>query len=162
MKRSRILSVLSLSAILLFVGACSDDDNPANTPTLGTVSGRITFVGNWPAIGNIQVSLLDAWPPPPRAPYQASPVITANSVTYDYTFDGIERGTYPAIVVGWRDPANPAGAKVLGIYVNDATKTGINTTNVPPTYDTPVSIAISDAKMIWPGLDIRADLSLAQ
>jgi hypothetical protein len=164
MKRSRIFSVLSLSAILLFVGACSDDDNPANTPTLGTVSGRVTFAGTWPATGNVQVSLFDKWPPQ-AAPYQASPVIPANSTTYDFKFEGLAKNTYPAVVVGWRNPADPnpaTASRVIGIYINDATNTGITITGGQPSFATPVPIAINDAKMIWTGVDLKGDLGLAQ
>jgi hypothetical protein len=164
MKSSRILAFLALAAMLVFVGGCSDDDNPANTPTLGTVSGRVTFAGNWPATGNVQVSLFDVWPAT-RAPYQASAVIPANSSTYDFKFEGLGKNSYPALVVGWRNPADPnpaTASRVLGIYINDATKTGITVTTGQPAYDTPVPIVISDAKMVWTGVDLRGDLSLVQ
>jgi len=163
MKRSRIFSLIALAAISLFVVSCSEDNNPTNTPTLGTISGRVTFVGNWPATGNVQVSIWAEGTWPPMGPPEGSSVnIPSGSGTYDFTIEGLKKLNYQAISVGWRNPANPAGARVLGIYVNDATKTGINTATVPPTYDTPASIVIGDAKMIWTGLDMKADLSLAQ
>jgi len=165
MKSSGIFSVLSLFAIVLFVSACGEDDKVTNpditVPEFGTVSGRVIFDGTWPAVGNVQVSIFSSWPPA-GPPYQASPVIAANSATYDFKFEGLAKNTYPAVVIGWRDPANPTRAKVIGIYINDPFKPGITVTGGQPTYATPVPIAISDAKMTWTSVDIRADLSLAQ
>lgn len=164
MKRGRIPSLVAMAAMVLFIGACSNDDNPTNVPEFGTVSGRVTFDGTWPATGNVQVSIFDVWPPQ-GPPYQASAVIAANSATYDFKFEGLAKDTYPAIVVGWRDPANPnpaTSSRVLGIYVNDPSKPGITVTGGQPTYDTPVPIVINDAKMIWTGVDLRGDLSFVQ
>jgi len=161
MKSRKLLSFVALAVVVVFAGACSDDDNPTSVPEFGTVSGRVTFDGTWPAVGNIQVSLFDVWPPA-GPPYQASPVIAANSTTFDFKFEGLAKKTYAAIAVGWRNPANPTGARVLGIYVNDASKTGVTVNGGQPTFDTPVPIVISDAKIVWNGLDIKADLSLAQ
>ncbi len=164
MNRGRIFSLIALAAISLFIVSCSDDNNPANVPTTGTISGRVTFVGTWPSVGNVQVSLFDKWPPQ-AAPYQASAVIPPNSSTYDFNFEGIAKSTYPAVVVGWRNPNDPnpaTSSRVIGIYINDATKTGITVAGGQPTFDTPVPIVISDTKMIWTGVDLRGDLSFVQ
>lgn len=164
MNRSRIFSLIALAAISVFVVSCSEDDNPANVPTLGTISGRVTFAGNWPATGSVQVSIwADGTWPPMGPPEGFSAVIPSGLGTYDFTIDGLKKLNYEAISVGWRHPTNPAGARVLGTYINDISKSGVAVTSGQPVYDpAPIAIIINDAKMIWTGLDIRADLSLAQ
>lgn len=164
MKRSRIFSLVALAAMMLFVSACSDDDNPTNAPEFGSVAGRVTFVGSWPSVGDVQVSIWTSWPPagPPSA---ATNPIPSASTTYDYKIEGLNKGTYKALTVGWRNPANPAGAKVLGLYLNDANNTGvlgIDSATGRQMLATPITIEISDAKMIWTGLNIKADLAYAQ
>jgi len=164
MYRKNLFSLAALAALILFVTACSDDDNPTKPPEFGSVAGRVTFVGAWPATGNVQVSIWASWPPagPPSA---ATDPIPSGSVTFDYKIDGLNKGLYKALTVGWRNPANPAGAKVLGIYMNDSSNTGvlgIDSVTGRQMLATPVSIEITDSNPNLTGLSIKADLAYAQ
>ncbi|MDZ7269299.1 MAG: hypothetical protein ONB48_17945 [candidate division KSB1 bacterium] len=162
MQRRFLSAILLLAALSVFLVACGGDDNPV-TPTqqYGSVAGTVTFVGNWPARGEIQVSIWASWPP--AGPPSAATLPISQTTTYNYKIEGLNRGTYKAITVGWRDPANPAGARVLGIYINDPNNSGvaIDATTGRPTYATPTAIEISDAKMDHTGLNIKADLAFA-
>lgn len=162
MQRKFHFAVLLLAALSVFLVACGGDDN-AITPTqqYGSVSGTVTFVGNWPTSGEVQVSIWPSWPP--AGPPSAATLPIASTTTFNYKIEGLNRGTYQAITAGWRDPANPMGARVLGIYINDPNNSGvsIDTTTGRPIYATPAPIVISDAKMDHTGLNLRADFAFA-
>ncbi len=164
MNVSKIFALMGLVAMMVFMVACSDDDsNPIEPSEFGSVSGAIAFTGAWPTIGDVQVSIWATWPPagPPSA---ATDPIPAGSTTFNYKIEGLNKGTYKALTVGWRNPANPRGAKVLGLYVNDASKTGVLGVDATgqQTLETPTALLLSDANLNLTGLDMRADLAYAQ
>jgi len=113
----------ALCAVLLATAvACGSDNptsgNPANT---GSISGTVTFTGtinDWPATGNIQVSVWSYWPPagPPDGFTQPLDK-NLDFPTYDYKISGLDAGDYAMITVGWRDPGDPTGAKTIGEYI---------------------------------------------
>ncbi len=144
---------------LLALTACSDDNNPVKAPDFGTVSGRVTFTGAWPATGDVQISIWTSWPPA-GPPAKASDVIAKGTTTYDYKLEGLNKGEYKALTVGWRDPANPSGAKVLGLYWANSDSSGVSA--APPFYATPTIITVSDAKIEWTNSNIKADLSIVK
>jgi len=163
MKRNKLFPFAALAAVMLLVGACSDDKNPTKVPEFGSVEGRVTFDGTWPSSGDVQVSIWASWPPA-GPPSGATSPIASGSTIYDYRLEGLSKGTYKALTVGWRDPANPAGARVLGIYLNDPNNTGVTVdpTTHAPSFATPLTIDISNAKTDFTGLNVKADLALAQ
>lgn len=126
---------------------------------LGEVAGTVNFVGTWPATGDVQVSLWQTWPPagPPTA---ASAVFTRDIASQSYRIQCLAKGTYSVLTVGWRDPANPMGAKVLGIYWAQADSLGVDATGTPTA--PPLPIEISDAKLNWSGVNIKANLDVVQ
>lgn len=158
MKRNSIFCALAVMALLAFT-ACSDDENPVKPPDFGTVSGRVTFTGAWPTTGDVQVSIWTSWPPA-GPPAKASDVIAKGTTVYDYKLEGLNKGEYKALTVGWRDPANPSGAKVLGLYWANSDSSGVSA--APPFYATPTVINISDAKIEWANSNIKADLSFVK
>ncbi len=161
MKRSVFSAIVLLAGSSVFLFACGGDDNLV-TPAqqYGSVSGTVTFVGNWPATGEVQISIWPSWPP--AGPPSAATLPIAKTTTYKYKIEGLNRGIYKAITAGWRDPANPAGARVLGIYINDPNNSGVSIdANGRPTYATPTPVEIADGKMDHTGLDIKADLAFA-
>ncbi|NUO80677.1 hypothetical protein HUU05_11405 [candidate division KSB1 bacterium] len=158
MKRKNLLYVLALVVLMAFI-ACSDDSNPTKTPEFGTVSGRVTFVGAWPATGDVQVSIWTSWPPA-GPPASASSAIASGTTVYDYKLEGLNKGEYKALTVGWRDPVNPSGAKVLGLYWANSDSSGVSA--APPFYATPTVININDAKMEWTNINMKADLSFVR
>lgn len=162
MKCKSFFCVLALAVFVIFT-ACSDDTNPVKVPDFGTVSGRVTFSGAWPSVGDVQVSIWTSWPPA-GPPASASAVIAKGSTTYDYKLEGLNKGEYKALTVGWRDPANPAGAKVLGIYWSNTDSSGVSVDPVTlrPSYASPTVININDAKIDWTNTNIKADLTLVK
>ncbi|HEX5131661.1 MAG TPA: hypothetical protein VFX92_04140 [Candidatus Krumholzibacteria bacterium] len=155
-------AVLTCIAALVFVSGCGGDDNPVGTTDTGSIAGTVTFVGTWPAAGNIQVSAYSFIRIPPGVPTGppdgfTDPVTPAMS--YDYQIDGLEVGTYAAVFVGWRDPANPSGARVIGTYWTYIDSVGV--AGDPPAPVAPGSKGFTVKKNeVTGGIDVVADLSL--
>lgn len=153
----RLLLAGLCSLALAAVAACDDDDDAPTTPTnTGSISGTVTFVGNWPASGNVQISLFSTFPPmgPPDAFTDPIP----QGATYDFRLDGIEPGTYAALVVGWRDDAlpPPANATCNGMYWIYPDSVGIAANCVP---DAPGPSPVTVVKgVVLQNLDMTADL----
>lgn len=159
MNRKVCFPFILLAAASFLLMSCKDDNPTTPTQQFGSVAGTITFVGTWPTSGDIQVSIFSSWPimGPPTV---ASDPITSGVATYNYKLEGLNKGNYKAIVVGWRDPANPMNARVLGIYINDPNNSGVTDNGGgQPTYATPTPIDITDAKMDLTGLNIKADFA---
>jgi hypothetical protein len=130
---------------------------------LGEIAGKVNFVGNWPTTGDVQVSLWASWPPagPPAAATSAfAQVTTPQSVSYK--IQCLAKNNYPVLTVGWRDPANPAGAKVLGIYWAQSDSVAVDATGMPIAGVQPLPIQISDTQLNLKNVDIKANLSIAQ
>lgn len=153
--------VIVLAVIGLVTFSCSEASGP-DIPDTGTVSGTVTFVGNWPAVGDIQISI---YPPlsPPYVPMGAPEYFTdpldSGLTSFNFSFEGVEKSEYGAIFVGWRDPANPAGSQLIGMYWNDPTSSGINPGSGLPLAP-PTTFTISDENIDVSGINITADLGL--
>lgn len=160
MLRRGIALLLIIPFLVLAFAACSDENNPAETEKFGEISGTVTFVGTWPQVGDVQVSVWTSWPPmgPPAA---ASDPLTKGQNVQSYKIEGLSKGTYPVVTVGWRDPSNPAGAKVLGVYWANKDSVGVAADGITLTVQ-PIAIEISDNKLVWNNVDIKANLDLAQ
>ena len=114
------LLILSLTSVMLITTACEDDKVTVSKPESATISGAITFIGDWPSEGTVAVSLSSNWPPQ-GAPAASSEFtsIDLSSGAYAYTFENVPFGAYASISVSWQDPsdANPAtNQKSLGAY----------------------------------------------
>ena len=167
----RLLGVIGSVALIMLVlsavPACDDDDdNPINpNPTTGTVSGTVTFGGTWPSTGDVQVSMYSTIMNPPGVPAGPPDAFTdpLNSATdfptYNYSFEGLDPGDYAAIFVGWRDPADPPGARLIGVYWIYVDSLGIAASGLPKPPG-PSSVSV-DAGDNLTGRDIVADLDLA-
>ncbi len=151
------LMVLGLSVLLL---GCSKEDNPVQAEQFGEISGTVTFVGSWPQVGEVQVSIWANWPPmgPPAA---ASVAFQPGQNVQTYKIDGLSKGTYPVVTVGWRDPNNPAGAKVLGVYWANKDSVGVADDGITLKVQ-PIAIEISDDKLVWNNIDIKANLDIVK
>ncbi len=157
MGRHNMLVVFILITLLPLLYGCSEDKKPTDGGEFGEISGTVTFVGTWPSTGEVQVSIWSTWPPagPPAA---ATDPLTAGTAVQSYKIEGLSKGTYTAVTVGWRDPANPAGAKVLGIYWEKSDSLGVDS-NGNPTVQ-PMPIEVSEGKLVWSNVDIKADLDI--
>ena len=162
MRRNRTLAAMAIVVIMAFFLGCSDDNNPVQTAQFGTVTGTVKLVGAWPATGNVQVSIWSSWPPA-GPPAGASAIFTSGQNSQTYQIDGLSKGAYPVVTVGWRDPANPAGAKVLGIYwansdsVGVADGRGITLSGVQA-----LPINIADGNMSFTSINIKGNLDFAK
>ncbi|MCK5380752.1 MAG: hypothetical protein KAJ81_04725 [Candidatus Latescibacteria bacterium] len=153
----RLLITFAVIVLSGFLAGCSDDGNPAGGEQFGEVSGTVTFTGTWPTTGDVQVSIWASFPPAGPPAGATDPLASGDVVAYK--IEGLNKGTYAAITVGWRDPTNPAGAKILGIYWAETDSLGVNAVGAPTA--TAVSIEISDAQMDWSAIDMTANLDIA-
>lgn len=131
---------------------------------LGAISGKVNFVGAWPAKGEVQVSLWSTWPPagPPAAASSAFVPVTTTPQSVSYKIQCLTQKTYPVLTVGWRDPANPAGAKVLGIYWSRTDSLAVDGNGMPIAGAQPLPIQVADGKLNLSNVDIKANLSIVQ
>jgi len=150
-----VIKAMATILALFLIASCSS--NPTTSNNLGEISGTVTFVGQWPATGDIQVSAWASWPPagPPAA---ASEVFTSGVNSQTYKIEGLSKGDYPVLTLGWRDPANPQGALVLGVYWANADSAGVDATGMPNV--TPAAINISSDKLNWNNVDMKANLNV--
>jgi hypothetical protein len=161
----RVFSTISLAAALGFaVGllACSED---STSPGAGSVSGKVTFEGEWPPTGDVQVSIFSNLEPPDYAPTGAPDGFTSpiapNTTEYNYELGGLDNGSYAGILVSWREAANPSGARMLGMYWIHPDSVGIESDGLTAKSPGPKTIAIKSSSLKHTGLDIKADLDLA-
>lgn len=148
--------VVAATSTVAILASCDNTDDPV-TPTTGSVSGTVTFQGTWPSTGQVQVSLFSAWPP--AGPPDAFTDPITPSGTYNYSFNGLDPATYPAIVVGWLDPALPPGSeKILGMYWADEDSVAVDSNGNPQVLPTAVTVEAGDSKG---SLDMAADLDVA-
>ena len=168
MKRSFLnLLIFMLVVAPMILGGCSGDSNPA-APTTGSISGTVNFSGTWPSTGDIQISVYSAisqpgGPGPAYLPTGAPDVFTdpiqGPVSSYDFTISGLEKGTYAAVYVGWRDPQNPSGALLLGMFQANHGVSGLDSQGLPSS--APAQVVIEDGKLTHTGIDMTADLSFA-
>ena len=155
MKSTRKLLSLCLLVAVVFA-ACEDKESPAESGQYGEVSGTVNLVGSWPEAGEVVVSLWASFPPQ-GPPAYSSDVLTPGQATQSYKIEGVAKGTYPALAVGWSVPGSPGGY-ILGVYWADTDSLGVDAAGTPVVDPTPIEI--SDAQMIWTGADIKANLDI--
>jgi hypothetical protein len=154
--------VLLLLLPVLF-NACGDDDNPAGVATTGSVSGTVTFLGEWPSSGDIQISIYSTLSPPwvPMGPPDAfTDPIQGTPSQYEYKMEGLDKATYAAIYVSWRDPQNPGASRLLGMYWAYPDSVGIDAQSGLP-LEQPAPVSVNSANLNLSNLNIVADLDLA-
>jgi len=159
MKRLTVLTLIPVLALFAFLPGCSNDDNPTNPEKFGEISGTVKFVGAWPQVGDVQVSVWVNWPPAGH-PAAATDPLPTGKMEQTYKIDGLSLGTYPVVTVGWRDPAKPAEAKILGVYWANPDSVGIGANGFPNVQPTPIQI--SEDNLVWKDINIKADLDLVK
>ena len=139
MKHIKTLLVLSLTSFMFIATACEDNDaETAEKPESATISGTITFSGDWDTTGTVYLSLQTDWYPT-HAPY-SSFVVSESDVSnnaYEYSFTEVAFGTY-FISVSWLDPedSNPANNQhIKGVYGGTATMGFSDATSVTVSED---------------------------
>ena len=114
------IKMITMTIFTLFLTTGCENDSPTAAPESATISGIITFTGDWPADGTVAVSLSSNWPPQ-GAPAASLEVTSTDlsSGTYVYTLENVTFGSYASIFVSWEDPTdnNPAtNQHTLGAY----------------------------------------------
>jgi len=161
----RLFSSLALVAVVAIAGglACSDDSS--RPPGPGSVAGRVTFIGTWPATGDVQVSVYSSLKAPAYRPTGAPDAFTnpilSGTMEFDYELPGLDIGTYTGVLVSWRVPSNPSGAKIIGAYWFDPDSVAANATGDTIRTPGPTAIRITTSDPKHTGLDIKADLDIA-
>lgn len=158
MRHYSLVTMFVLPILFLSLTECTKNKSTTETEKYGEVSGTVTFVGTWPSFGNVQVSIWTSLPAtgPPAA---ATENLTPDVATQTYKIEGLSKGTYPALLVSWRDPANPAGAEILGIYWAQSDSLGVNENG--QVIVEPISIEISDENLVYSDTNIKANLDIA-
>ena len=166
MKLMKNLLILSLTSVMFITTAC-EDEKAETLPESATISGTITFSGDWPitfnassgdlpSTGTIYLSVQNTWYPV-DAPYATTTIsesdVTANA--YAYSFTEVAFGTYAAISVSWLDPddTNPAtNQHIIGVYGG----------TVAAYFADADSITVSEDIYELTSLDFGADFGLVQ
>ena len=155
MKFMKNLLILSLTSVMFITTAC-EDEKTEPLPESATISGTITFSGDWPSTGTVYLSIQNTWYPV-DAPY-ATTTISESDVTdnaYAYSFTEVAFGTYAAISVSWLDPddTNPAtNQHIIGVYGG----------TVAAYFADADSITVSEDIYELTSLDFGADFGLVQ
>ncbi|MFA7330573.1 MAG: hypothetical protein WC326_05800 [Candidatus Delongbacteria bacterium] len=113
---------------LLLAGGCSDSSDGGGS-SLATLRGTVTLHGDWPAEGEIQVSLFSTWhtemainiapqgPPDFHTEGLFSPDSTLQVHQVAFEIPDVNPGSYPSLVVGWRNGGQlGVDEPVLGLY----------------------------------------------
>ena len=159
MKLVKTLLELSLSSVMFLAMACEDNETVDHPPESATLSGTITFTGDWPSDGTVAVSLSSTWPPQ-GAPAASSAITSADlsNNTYTYTFENVTFGSYASIAVSWQDPNDTnsmTNQHTLGAYG------GVFPFFTANGGTDPTEVTVTETEYELTGLSFVADLSLA-
>ena len=150
------IKMITMIIFTLFLTTGCENDSPTAAPESATISGIITFTGDWPTKDTVAVSLSSNWPPQ-GAPAASSEFtsIDLSSGAYVYTFENVPFGAYASISVSWQDPNddNPAtNQHTIGAYGGEYPFfTAYGGTD-------PTTITVSETDYSKTGLDFSANL----
>ena len=160
MKNSKIKTIIIGISTLLLTTGCENSTGPT-TPEDATISGTITFSGDWPSTGTIEVSAMEIWDynlesftgVPEKLKVILQSDVTTN--TYVYSLDMLPFKTYNAIIVTWLDPADSVHATMYhtlgaygGVYPFFSAHYGVD----------PTPVTVSDTLYELTTININADL----
>ena len=160
-----MMKIISMAIIILLLTAgCGDNNSPTATPESATISGTITFTGDWPETGSIDVSAMGIWdytdPGFTGVPIKSITISESevSSNTYEYSLESLPFDDYNAIIVTWLDPEDESHQTkyhTLGAYGGTSPfYTTMGGTN-------PTIVTVSEANYSVSEIDITADFSLA-
>jgi hypothetical protein len=138
---------------MLITTAC-EDEKAETLPESATISGTITYSGDWPSTGTVYLSLQNTWYPV-DAPYTTTTISESDVTANAYSFTEVAFGTYAAISVSWLDPddTNPStNQHIIGVYGGTAAAYFADAD----------SITVSEDSYELTSLDFGADLGLVQ
>lgn len=158
MKRHPAVAAIWMALLILVVlASCGGDDSTGTAPT-GSISGTITFRGQWPATGDLYITVFAKYPPTgaPDAFSNSIPNQLGPNRTYNYKVSGIEAGTYQAVLIGWREGV---GADFCtGVYWLHPDSLGVDascTAQAPG----PSAVTVTQNKTV-PNVNMVSDLTL--
>jgi hypothetical protein len=139
--------------LLLLISSCTDH---GLEPVTEGISGRITFVGNWPDTTEwVRLAVFKTRPANAfevfRNPPAFSDPLPRFVKFYDYTLKPLEPGHYEWVVLAWKPQkkfatSDYSGLDTLGMYINRLNPTDSLGIDVP-------------RKQLLTGIDIIADFS---
>ena len=150
---------ISMIILTLFLIIGCENDSPTAAPESATISGIITFTGDWPTKDTVAVSLSSNWPP--QGAPAASSEITSTDLsngTYTYTFENVTFGSYACISVSWQDPTDvdpTTNQHTLGAYG------GVYPFFTAYGGTDPTTVTVTEADYSKTGLDFSANLIYA-
>ena len=167
--RSFIATICLLAVGSFF--ACGGDDGGSSD--LGSISGTITFenVASWPDSCEVQVVVFpeNIWqsygPVGPPQNFNDPLVLTksGSQTQYTYTVEGLPKGDYSSLAVGWRrpNPQNYSGEKrtaTIGVYWENpaVTSMGVTAQGTPLNDPPPTVISLRKGENLT-GYDFKAD-----
>ena len=155
---NKIKPIFMIILTLFLIIGC-ENDSPTAAPESATISGIITFTGNWPTDDTLAVSLSSNWPPQ-GAPAASSEIKSTDlsNGTYTYTFENVTFGSYACISVSWQDPtdADPTTNQyTLGAYG------GVYPFFTAYGGTDPTTVTVTEADYSKTGLDFSANLIYA-
>ena len=163
MKNSKIKSIIVIIFGFFLTTGCEESTGPT-TPENATISGTITFLGDWPTTGTVEVSAMEIWDPtlesftgvPEKSKVVSQTDVTSN--TSAYSLDMLPFKTYNAIIVTWLDPEDGSHQTMyhtLGAYGG-----------THPFYTSyggvdPTALTVSDTLYALTSIDFEANLNYA-
>ena len=117
----KYLKTLILAALLLFIFNCKKDNGlqpESLEPEPTGISGKVTFVGNWPAGTEyyVAIGVANRYPPQDLMDISAySDPIPINTTEYDYFLE-LSPGTYAAVGAAWASIQDLYNPIMLGFY----------------------------------------------
>ena len=117
---SKKMSLITLLSMALFVFTACEDEKAEETPEYGSISGQVTFNGEFPPAdsGAVRISVNTNWyPTGPPYSYKEIPSSEVINNIYEFEFKQVAFGTYKAIAVDYVAASNTTGAyDIWGVY----------------------------------------------
>ena len=111
---ARILKQIACgAAVALLSFGCGEES--VGPPSTGSVSGKITFVGDQPDSGLVYINAAASYPIMGPTDYYEVLEVAPSQTEVTYRLEGMNFGTYAAIAVLWKDGTDPRRT-ILGMY----------------------------------------------
>ena len=114
---TRILKQIAWgAAVALLTFGCGEES--VGPPSTGSISGKITFVGDQPDSGLVYINAAVHYPIMGPTDYYEVLEVAPSQAEVTYTLEEMNFGTYAAIAVSWKDLTGRTGPAhtILGMY----------------------------------------------
>lgn len=117
----KYLKILIFAASVLLIFTCKNDNGlkpESLEPEPTGISGKVTFIGNWPAGTDyyVAIGVVSRYPPQDIMDISAySDPIPINTTEYDYFLE-LSPGTYAGVAAAWASVQDIYNPVMLGFY----------------------------------------------